>query len=231
MTVSTASIGILEDDPYFRAHLEAVVAAADGLTCVFSVGTLEEALQAFKGVQPDLCLVDLALPDGRGLDLVVEASQQGATRILVLSVLGDRASVMTALRAGAHGYVLKDSRDDLLVDSIRQTLCGYAPISPEIAIYLTRLLASSGARSAAATGEEDEIILTSREEQLLSIFARGLSYREAADVLGVSPHTVSDFVKKIYRKLNVHSRSEAVFEARNLGLISLGESLATDQED
>ncbi len=214
MTGTPRSVGILEDDPYFRAHLEDIIGATDDLYCAFSEGTLSEALVAFEQAPPALCLVDLALPDGRGIDLILEANRTNLCRVLVLSVLGDRKSVIESLRAGAHGYVLKDAPAGVVIDSIRQTLSGYAPISPQIATYLTGLLTA-----AAASDGADPVELTTREEQILSIFARGLTYSEAAEVLGVSTHTVSDFVKKIYRKLNVHSRSEAVFEARNMGLI------------
>jgi DNA-binding NarL/FixJ family response regulator len=217
MSEAGGSIGVVEDDPHYRAFVEDLVEAAPGLECVFATESVVEAVALFDAHAPDLCLVDLALPDGSGVELVRHIAAASTGRTLVLSVLGDQATVMEALKAGAHGYVLKDMPGPQIINSIRQTLAGFSPISPQVAVYLTRLL--SGPSSGEGGLDGSEVTLTDRESEILSVFARGLSYREAAEVLGVSPHTISDFVKKIYRKLNVHSRGEAVFEAQTLGLI------------
>lgn len=221
MTAAPRTVGVVEDDPHFRAYLRGVIDKAPGLVCAFACETINEAGRLHAEMKPDLYLVDLALPDGSGVDLIRHIAGDPVVRILVLSVLGDRASVMDALKAGAHGYILKDARAAQIVESITQTLEGYSPISPQVAIYLTRLLSEPGRRTSSA-GEET-VALTAREAEILSIFARGLTYREAAEALAVSPHTISDFVKKIYRKLNVHTRSEAVFEARYMGLLDFGD--------
>lgn len=217
MSEAGGSIGVVEDDPHYRAFVEDLVEAAPGLECVFVTESVVEAVVLFDARAPDLCLVDLALMDGSGVELVRHVAATSTGRTLVLSVLGDQATVMEALKAGAHGYVLKDMPGPQIIESIRQTLAGFSPISPEVAVYLTRLLAAPTGSESDTDGSD--VTLTEREAETLSIFARGLSYREAAEVLGVSPHTISDFVKKIYRKLNVHSRGEAVFEAQSLGLI------------
>lgn len=217
MDGEAGAVGVVEDDPHFRAYVERAVDAAPGLECAFASGSLAEARARFDETGPDLCLIDLELPDGSGIELVRHIRSRTDCRVLVLTVLGDQGTVMEALKAGAHGYILKDSSGDQIIDCIRQTLAGFAPISPQVAVYLTRLLSEHSGEPGPAG--EDRVRLTEREAETLSIFARGLSYREAGEVLGVSPHTISDFVKKIYRKLNVHSRGEAVFEAQSLGLI------------
>jgi len=217
MTEGAQSVGIVEDDPHYQAFIEDLVRTTPGLACTFTADCVQDALALFDAHRPRLCLIDLALPDGSGVDLVRHIKAGSDGRVLVLSVLGDQATVMEALRAGADGYVLKDMPGPQIVESIRQTLAGFSPISPQVAVYLTRLLAQPPPTGSGAPPAE--LRLTDREAETLSLFARGLSYREAADVLGVSPHTISDFVKKIYRKLDVHSRGEAVFEARSLGLI------------
>jgi DNA-binding NarL/FixJ family response regulator len=217
MTGGVDSVGIVEDDPHYQAFIEQLVGTTPGLACAFTTDNVQGALALFGAHGPRICLVDLALPDGSGIDLVRHIKTSSDGRVLVLSVLGDQATVMEALRAGADGYVLKDMPGPQIVESIRQTLAGFAPISPQVAVYLTRLLSSPASAEPETRGAE--LSLTDREAETLSMFAKGLSYREAAEVLGVSPHTISDFVKKIYRKLDVHSRGEAVFEAQSLGLI------------
>jgi DNA-binding NarL/FixJ family response regulator len=217
MAQSASRIGILEDDPLLRGFLVDVVAAADDLIVVFAVDTVAEAKRQFDAQGADLVLVDLRLPDGSGLDFIHHAGTAGGVRILVLTVLGDRANVMEALKSGANGYLLKDTPADQIEKNIRQTLEGFTPISPQVANYLVELLKPPAAWVPVVPG--DETFLTEREAEVLALFSRGLTYREAAHVMNISPHTVSDFVKKIYRKLSVSSRSEAVFEARQMGLI------------
>ena len=114
------------------------------------------------------------------------------------------------------GYILKSMSQAEILLHVRQTLEGFTPISPQVATYLIELLKPP---PSAALAPESAHVLTAREAEILSIFGRGLTYVETARVLGISANTVRDFVKKIYAKLDVHSRSEAVFEAKSLGLI------------
>lgn len=210
-------IGLVEDDLETRLYLEQVIEEAPDLEVAFSVGGLAEALRRSAATPADLCLVDLKLPDGSGVDFVRRIKAGSGARCLILTVLGDRASVLVALRAGADGYLLKDASPLPLVESIRATLRGETPISPQAARFLLELY-----KAALPTLAEDaaQTSLTAREVEVLKLFSRGLSYGEAAGALAISPHTVRDHVKAIYRKLAVHSRSEAVFEARQLGVIS-----------
>ncbi len=210
-------VGIVEDDADLRAYLEAVVEEAPEFDLAFSAADSAEALAAIAASGCDICLVDLRLPDGEGLDLVAPLAAIGA-KALVLTVMGDPASVLTALRRGADGYLLKETPPDQLRRSIFQTLAGETPLSPQAA---THLLETWKAASGGMTRPAEAEGLSPREVEVLRLFSRGLSYREAASILGISPHTLGDNVKAIYRKLAVHSRSEAIFEARQMGLISL----------
>lgn len=210
-------IGIVEDDDHLRVYLEEVIDGAEDLVLAFSAASLAEARGALGRTPCALCLVDLRLPDGDGLSLLPVLAGMGV-KALVLTVLGDPVSVLTALKAGADGYLLKETPPEQLCISILQALAGETPLSPQAATHLLATWKSaSGALTRAAEGEG----LTAREVEVLKLFSRGLSYREAADILGISPHTIGDHVKCIYRKLAVHSRSEAIFEARQMGLISL----------
>lgn len=215
MSSERRHIGVVEDDPPLLRFYSALVEVAEGLELAFAASTLAEARAAIDRCSPDLCLIDLGLPDGSGIEIVRELKKYGRSRILVSTVLGDRATVMAALKAGADGYILKSMGQNELLAHIRDTLNGFTPISPRIASYLLELLKEAPQEAAAASTAK----LTQREAEILAIFGRGLTYEETAAALGVSANTVRDFVKKIYAKLDVHSRSEAVYEAAALGLI------------
>lgn len=217
MNETVARIGILEDDESLRLYLEEVITTTEGLDLAFSEGTVAGARAASADARPDLCLIDLNLPDGHGLDFVGHIKSITKTKCLILTVLGDRTSVLLALRAGADGYLLKDTPPDLLRSNILRTLRGETPISPQAATFLLEMWRSA---EPAMAPEQSEDALTAREVEVLKLFSRGLSYRETADTLGLSQHTIGDYVKSIYRKLRVHSRTEAIFEARQVGLIS-----------
>lgn len=215
-----ALIGMVEDDPHLRDYLCEVIASDPGLKVVFAEGTVAGAMRRFEDGPIDLCLVDLQLPDGTGTDLVRHLKARGGTKCLILTVLGDRTSVIAALDSGADGYLLKDSEPTSLVGAIKSTLAGFSPISPQAALFLLELYQRNTPQ---VGGVCSDSTLTVREQDVLKLFSRGLSYREASQVLEISEHTIRDHVKAIYRKLSVHSRSEAIFEARQLGIISSGD--------
>jgi len=209
-------IGIVEDDTPLMNFYAALVQVSGDLELAFAARTLAEARAAIESGSPSLCLVDLGLPDGSGIDLVRDLKARGRCKVLVSTVLGDRTTVMSALKAGADGYILKSLSQAEILVHIRQTLNGFTPISPQVATYLIELLKPQQTTPAAP---EAAHALTAREAEILSIFGRGLTYDETAHALGISANTVRDFVKKIYAKLDVHTRAEAVFEAKSMGLI------------
>ncbi len=214
----SSSVGILEDDEGLRVYLEGVISETEGFRIAFSTGLVAEAIEACARTGPDLCLVDLKLPDGSGLDFINAIKPLSAAKCLILTALGDRSSVLIALRAGADGYLLKDTPPDLLRTSMLRTLRGETPISPQAATYLLDIWKATAGPPTVVPSER---ALTEREAEVLRLFSRGLNYQETAHALGISSHTIRDHVKAIYRKLDVHSRTEALFEARHLGLISL----------
>jgi len=218
MTRKASSIGIVEDDDNLLDYLASVISNSDEFELVFSAPTVKESLEHLSRQPVDLCLVDLNLPDGRGVD-VIKAVKQTGGKALVLSVLGDRVTVMEALAAGADGYLLKSGKPETIAHEIQQTLSGLAAVSPQVAAYLLKLAKDVGSAAEQNESAETDIQLTAREREILDMFVRGLSYREAAQALNIAVNTVSDHVRNMYAKLNVHSRSEAVFEAQSLGLI------------
>ncbi len=213
-------IGVLEDDPDMRGYLAAVINGQSDMELAFSCGSLRGAMSELRAGNPlDLCLVDLDLPDGRGANFVTTLTETTSAKALILTVLGDRESVMTGFSAGAHGYLLKDTEPPQIVQHIHATIAGANPISAQVSTYLLEHYLQN---QAILPDENDPTeALTNREIDVLTLFAKGLTYQETADALGISSHTVNDYVKSVYGKLSVNSRNEAVFEAMQLGWISM----------
>jgi DNA-binding NarL/FixJ family response regulator len=166
---------------------------------------------------PDIILLDLGLPDMHGIDVIRHvARHHPGCDVLVVTMFGDDQHVFDALEAGATGYLLKDSGLDRIASSIHELKAGGAPISPSIA---RRVLARLRTEPEAPSPQPPPSVLTPREIELLRLTAKGLSFDSIGELLGISPHTVVAHVKKIYRKLAVHSRGEAVYEATQMGLL------------
>lgn len=215
------TVMLVEDDPAFLARFCAIVAAAPELRLLGAVGDLASARQLLAGTPPDVLLTDLGLPDGSGIDLIREtAARHPATDIMVISVFGDEEHVVASIEAGATGYVLKDSLPDEFVALIRELRAGGSPISPLIARKLLRTFRRpKPAPAAAAANAVAEAGLTPREAEVLGLVAKGFAFAEVARLLEMSPHTVTAHVKRVYQKLAVHSRGEAVYEATRMGLL------------
>lgn len=210
-----ATVMVVEDDPAFLNRFCRIIAADPDLELFAAVSDCASARQALRNAAPDVLLADLGLPDGSGIQVIREASRRfPATDIVVITVFGDEEHVLAAIEAGATGYILKDSIPEEFVGLIKQLRAGGSPISPVIARQLLkRFKPAADARPAESAG------LSGRESEVLSLIAKGFSFGEIARLLGVSKHTVTTHVKKIYQKLAVHSRGEAVYEAGKMGLI------------
>ena len=218
---TVTSVALVEDDWATRERLAASVHAQDSLRLVGEYQTGAEAMAGLASRAPDVLLVDLGLPDMSGLELIRFASARyPQCDILVISIFGDEANVLAALESGARGYLLKGSLQHDIAFDIREIRNGGSPLSPVIARQmLKRLRFQQRDASAPTAGADEETMLTAREGEILNAISRGFSYAETAQMLGVSVGTVHSFLKRIYRKLAVHSKTEAVFEASRLGLI------------
>jgi DNA-binding NarL/FixJ family response regulator len=204
-----ARIAIIEDDPMVRQYFMRIMGMAVGYDVVGMAPDIATG-RALIALKPDLFLMDIGLPDGSGYDLVPEIKAGSNAKALIISAFGDRDTVVKALAAGADGYLLKDSTPEQILDGIAITLDGGAPVSPAAAIYLLDLLRNPMPDATQSTQHVEDDRLTPRETELLRAFAEGKSYKEAARALLISPHTVGNHVKSIYRKLEVNSRSEAI---------------------
>ncbi len=213
-STQTYKIMMVEDDPVIAEHFCEIVGGVRHLNLVCIANSIAEA-KANIDNSIDLVLLDIGLPDGSGLDFLPHIKRQHDCKTLIVTTFGDRETVVSAITAGADGYLLKDSGPKKVIEGINMTLAGGAPISAAAAVYLLDRF-----RQSDKSGEKASP-LSKREEELLRLFAKGFKYKETAKILEISPFTVGNHVKSIYRKLAVNSRSEAVFEAVTLGYIDL----------
>jgi DNA-binding NarL/FixJ family response regulator len=213
-----ARIIVIEDDERLRKYAIGALAGAEEIEIVGDAGNLASGLPLVD-LMPDLALLDLGLPDGSGIS-VIEAIRHKvpACRVLVFTVFEDKASVLNTLKAGADGYILKDTTAEMVLAHVRATLAGETPISARAANHLLSLVRDEPVVEEAAA---DAPHLSPRERELLEYLARGLSRKEAARIMSLSPYTVAEYVQGIYRKLQVRSRGEAVFEAIQARLIRI----------
>jgi len=217
---------LVEDDTPTRKRLSQALEQHEQLDLVGSAGNCKQARVLFEAHPlPDVLLTDIGLPDGSGFDLIKALrSRSERIEIMVITVFADEKNVMTALEAGATGYLLKDASQDNIGDSVVQLVAGHSPLSPAIARHvLKRFSAPAQPVPVKKTPALDVPNITKREKQVLECVAKGFSYKETAEILGNSIHTVTSHAKKIYRKLSVKSRSEAVYEAIQLGIIQVSE--------
>mgnify|MGYP001232472185 CR=1 FL=1 len=209
---------IVEDDVATQNWLAAALLAMPEtrVHCCASVGEARAWLQTGC---PDIVLTDLGLPDGSGIEVIECAVRlHPQCEVLVISIFGDEAHVVAAIEAGASGYLLKDSSFDNLEEQLRHLRQGGSPLSPQIARTLIRRHRTPGSNvgASAPASPDSGPVLTVREIEVLTFIAKGFSYQEGAEMLGVSPNTVRTYIKRIYQKLSVNSRSEAVYEYNQL---------------
>jgi DNA-binding NarL/FixJ family response regulator len=209
---------IVEDEPEFMRRFADAVLGDPGLALLGAVSNGHAAKAVLDQQRPDVLLVDLGLPDISGIEVIAHAQQRHPDcDVLVVTMFGDDAHVVAAIEAGAAGYLLKDAAPGRIAAALHELHEGGAPISPGIARrILSRLRGGAASRPQPL---ESSSPLTARETELLRMVAKGLSFETIGELLEISPHTVVAHVKKIYRKLAVHSRGEAVYEASQLGLL------------
>ncbi|RUL70455.1 LuxR C-terminal-related transcriptional regulator [Dyella choica] len=216
-------VAIVEDDLDFRQTLIEAIGHAQDIRLAGIAGTRAEGMRLLLGAPADVLLVDLGLPDGSGVDVINAAALQWSScSIMVSTNFGDETHVMRSIEAGAAGYLLKDSSPARIVDEIRSLASGGSPISPIIARQvLTRfrqIRTVPADKSMAA--DESVQLLSEREKEVLELITKGFTANEIARLMELSPFTVRSFVRRIYTKLKVTSKAEAIYEARNLGLLS-----------
>lgn len=212
----------VENDPNVRLRLQRAISGLADIHEIGSAATYREADALVSQFKFQMLIVDLDLPDGFGLDLIRRtAANMPEVDIMVLANANDDPHVVSAIESGATGYVLKTEIENSLVSAIRLLAAGGSPVSPEVAKSVLRALRTYTTHTIEkTTAPIQPNPLSERETEILQLLAKGMSFNEIGDILTISPHTVTAHIKKIYRKLQVHSRGEAVYEAAPMGLIS-----------
>lgn len=222
----TIRVMLVDDDERIQQALRLAIETHPELNLVGQAYTLKEAMAVVEELQPEVVLVDLGLPDGSGLELIAHIHQHmPGCESMVLTVFGDESHVISSIEAGATGYLTKDTRTADILDRLKQLRAGGSPISPVIARRLLnrfRGVATPDQLPTSKTAMNQEFTpLSEREQQVLEMVAKGFMQAEIADILGVSINTISTYIKRIYKKLAVNSRTSAVHRANALGLINL----------
>jgi len=197
-------VGIVEDHDELRLSWVRILNRSDSCCCVAACATGEEAIKTLPAAQPEVVLMDIRLPGMSGIECTARLKQSmPKVEILILTVYDDEDSIFEALKAGASGYLLKRAGPAEILRAIEEVHAGGAPMTSEIARKVVRSFRQSGLVS-------EEAKLTPREEEILSLLAQGFMAKEIAARLQISYFTVQTHLKKIYEKLHVHSRTEAV---------------------
>lgn len=221
------SVLVVEDDFYFRNALVSAIEETTDLILTGAASDLPEGLRLLQLHKPEVLLVDIGLPSGSGIELIKYASEHiPHCEPMVITVFADDQLVIKCIEAGATGYLLKDSSNLDVAQQIRLLLKGGSPISPAIARRLLQRIGPQHTTSISpdknpipSLEKKPTVTLSDQEQSVLSLCSRGYSYREIAAIIDVTSNTVDTYVKRIYRKLQVHSKAEALYEARKLGLV------------
>ncbi|SPF47954.1 CheY-like receiver and HTH DNA-binding domain-containing response regulator [Syntrophobacter sp. SbD1] len=205
-------LAIIEDNRMLRENLRILLNGESGIDVVGAFGSAEEALSQFPACSPEVLLVDLGLPGISGVELIEKAREEmPSVEIMAYTIFEDRETVFAAIKAGASGYILKGSSPREIVEALHSLNSGGAPMSPRIARKVI------GEFQENAVGEQ--YLLSPREKEILMQIEAGLLYKQIADKLAISPHTVHSHIKKIYEKLHAQNRQDALVKARRKCII------------
>jgi len=201
-------VAIVEDDRSTREGLGLLINGSPGYRCVGTYGSVEEALRRIGGQQPDVLLLDIHLPGLPGSEGVrVFREKYPSVQVLMLTIYAEQERVFESICNGACGYLLKKTPPAKLLEAIREAYDGGSPMSPEIARKVVTLFQKTG------SPERIDQQLTPQEVRLLQYLSEGHSYQAAGNELRISINTIRNYVRSIYEKLHVHSKSEAVSKA------------------
>lgn len=199
------TVSIVEDNDQLRETLARIISRAEDFQCVGDHATAEAALEKLPVERPSVVLMDINLPGMNGVECVRKLKQLlPKTQVMMLTAYEDTDNIFNALKAGANGYLLKRTPRAELLDAIREVHRGGSPMTAHIA----RKVVQSFQQSAASEQQTED--LSPREKEVLDCLAQGFLYKEIADKLGISYETVHTYIRRIYEKLQVRTRTEAV---------------------
>ncbi len=218
------SVAILEDNAETLNGLSVILSKAETLKVIGGFRTGESAIQEIPVIKPHVALIDLGLPGISGIEVIRELKNRlPSLEMLVLTVQEDKGNLFAALKAGASGYLLKDSAPSEIIEAIEDVYNHCSPMSPKVARYVieyfNEMRPEGQGQGQARVGLKPAPTLTKRENDILNGIAEGLTDKGLADRLFLSPHTVRTHLKNIYEKLHVHSKVEAVMRAKREGML------------
>lgn len=197
-------VAIVEDDARFRESLAIMVGGADGFSCIGAFPSAEVALKEFPRNWPEVVLMDINLPQMSGIECVAKLKvMKAAVQVIMVTVYMDNELIFKSLKAGASGYLIKKTPPSKILEAIADVHAGGSPMTNHIARKVVQFFQQT------ESGDETEN-LSKRELEILSYLAKGYQYKEIADTLGIGFQTVCTHVRRIYEKLHVRSRTEAV---------------------
>lgn len=206
-------VSVVEDDAGVRANLAKMIDSSPGFHCQAAYPDGPTALKQIPVNRPDVVLMDINMPGMLGTECVRKLKTVAPdVPVLMLTVYDDSEQIFKSLQAGATGYLLKRTSKDKLLEAIREITDGGAPMSRQIARRVVRYFHEASQLATAPQRAPEVETLTDREEQVLALLAKGHAYKEIADLLNISFETVRSYVRTIYDKLHVHSRTEATLK-------------------
>jgi DNA-binding NarL/FixJ family response regulator len=204
-TKKTITVSIVDDEADLRKHIAGYLAATGNIRCISAYATAEEALACLPQDKPDVVLMDINLGEMDGIECVRRLTAlMPDAQVLMLTVFEDTEKIFHALAAGASGYLLKRLSPKKLLEAIEEVCAGGSPMSAPIARKVVKSFKATPPQG------DESADLSPREHSVLDGLAAGLAYKQIADQLGVSIHTVRNYIRRIYEKLHVRSRTEAV---------------------
>ncbi len=209
---ATIRVAVVEDDNSIRGILKNWLEEADGFTCAGVFPDVESALPQLPKLKPDVAIVDINLPGLSGIECVRQMKARlPTTQFVMLTVYEDSNHIFDALSAGATGYLVKTTSREALIAALKEVHAGGSPMSGNIARKVVQHLQQPKPR----LQPSDD--LSKRENEVLVLLAQGYLYKEIAEALGIRLDTVNTYIRRIYEKLHVHSRAQAVARFTNLG--------------
>lgn len=203
----------IEDNGHMAGRLRAVIASADDMHIIGGYADLQSAQAAKLSKPPQMIILDLMLPDVQGTGAILAMQQKyPQARIVMYTAYENESDIIDCMLAGAAGYILKDTPDDRLLAELRVVAQGGSTLTPRVAEKLLKQLAPA---------KTEDSLLSKREIEVLNFISLGLKYEDIADELDISVHTVRHHIEKIYKKLGVNSRGQAVAQAVRSGIIKL----------
>jgi DNA-binding NarL/FixJ family response regulator len=199
------SVSIVEDSEQLRGTLARVIGRADGFKCVSQYPSAEAAIEGLPNDRPDVVLMDINLPGMNGVECVRRVKQLlPQTLVVMLTAYEDTENIFNSLAAGASGYMLKRTKSTELLEAIQDVLKGGSPMTAHIARKVVQSFQQTGPSNQATEN------LSPREQEVLDCLSQGFLYKEIAEKLGISYETVHTYIRRIYEKLQVRTRTEAV---------------------